>query len=81
MKIFKTITESLNKKEQFRQAYFDLIENDEKAIELRNIYLVQNEKMSDLIEYIVDTYRNELNKLMNKYNMGYETLIELIVEQ
>lgn len=81
MKIFRLITENLSKKEQFRQEYFDLIKDDEQATELRNVYLVQNEKMSDLIEYIVETYQEQLNSLMKKYNIGYEEMIELIVER
>jgi len=72
--------ETTDNKIGFRQSYKELVANDEHLQELRNIYSVQNDKMSDVIEYVYDNYKEELTKLMNKYNIDFETMTEIIVE-
>lgn len=62
-----------------KESFLELVKNDGKYKTLYNDYKKDTEKMVELIDYIMEKYKEELKKFLKQYNVEYEDVIDVIL--
>lgn len=62
-----------------KESFLELVKNDGKYKTLFNDYKKDTEKMVELIDYIMEKYKEELKKFLKEYNVEYEDVIDVIL--
>ena len=62
-----------------KESFLELVKNDGKYKTLFNDYKKDTEKMVELIDYIMEKYKEELKKFLKQYNVEYEDVIDVIL--
>ncbi|MBO7043563.1 hypothetical protein J6W34_03340 [bacterium] len=62
-----------------KESFLELVKNDGKYKTLYNDYKKDTEKMVELIDYVMEKYKEELKKFLKQYNVEYEDVIDVIL--
>lgn len=62
-----------------KESFLELVKNDSKYKTLFNDYKKDTEKMVELIDYVMEKYKDELKKFLKEYNVEYEDVIDVIL--
>ena len=62
-----------------KESFLELVKNDGKYKTLFNDYKKDTEKMVELIDYVMEKYKEELKKFLKEYNVEYEDVIDVIL--
>lgn len=57
-----------------------IVSADSKAKQLVNNFKRDEDKMVDLIDYLMVKYEKQIDNMMKNYNIGYDEAIDLIVK-
>lgn len=79
MNYTKLVFESKDVK-SFQKDISAIMMADNKAKQLINNYRKDEDKMVDLIDYLMIKYEKQLDNAMKNYNIGYDEAIDLIVK-
>lgn len=79
MNYTKLVFESKDVK-SFQKDISAIMMADNKAKQLINNYRKDEDKMVDLIDYLMVRYEKQLDNMMKNYNIGYDEAIDLIVK-
>ena len=75
---FQMVMETKDVK-SLKESFLELVKNDGKYKTLFNDYKKDTEKMVELIDYIMEKYKEELKKFLKEYNVEYEDVIDVIL--
>ena len=75
---FQMVMETKDVK-SLKESFLELVKNDGKYKTLYNDYKKDTEKMVELIDYIMEKYKEELKKFLKQYNVEYEDVIDVIL--
>lgn len=75
---FQMVMETKDVK-SLKESFLELVKNDSKYKTLFNDYKKDTEKMVELIDYIMEKYKEELKKFLKEYNVEYEDVIDVIL--
>ena len=62
-----------------KESFLELVKNDGKYKTLFADYKKDTEKMVELIDYVMEKYKDELKKFLKEYNVEYEDVIDVIL--
>lgn len=79
-KYFKLVTEAKDM-DGFKKEYKKLVQNDNEVSKLVLNYKKDKEKMVDLIDYVIEKYKRQLNEMMKNYGLEYGEVIDIIIEK
>lgn len=75
---FQMVMETKDVK-SLKESFLELVKNDGKYKTLYNDYKKDTEKMVELIDYVMEKYKEELKKFLKQYNVEYEDVIDVIL--
>jgi len=75
---FQMVMETKDVK-SLKESFLELVKNDGKYKTLFADYKKDTEKMVELIDYVMEKYKDELKKFLKEYNVEYEDVIDVIL--
>jgi len=75
---FQMVMETKDVK-SLKESFLELVKNDGKYKTLFADYKKDTEKMVELIDYVMEKYKEQLKKFLKDYNVEYEDVIDVIL--
>lgn len=79
MKSYFQMVMEIKDVKSLKESFLELVKNDRKYKTLFNDYKKDTEKMVELIDYIMEKYKEELKKFLKDYSVEYEDIIDVIL--